>query len=103
MNRRRQPVPPPPAVSNPKFKFKALLYTAIFAACTITGTFYGAGLKTQQEWKTEKQKVQQATIDERIYMLESRKSELLKQKNELESKIGEIRKRIDAAAASTQT
>lgn len=28
-----------------------MLYTATFAAVTFTGTIYGAGLKTQQEWK----------------------------------------------------
>ncbi|KAK3996301.1 hypothetical protein QBC44DRAFT_318650 [Cladorrhinum sp. PSN332] len=92
--------PTPPVLSSKPPKWKAMLWTGLFAACTITGTFYGAGLKTQQEWKAEKQKVQEATIDERVSMLESRRSELVRQKNEIDSKIAEIRKRIDAAAAA---
>jgi hypothetical protein len=29
-----------------------MLYTATFTAVTVTGTIYGAGLKTQQEWQS---------------------------------------------------
>ena len=32
-------------------KYKAGVYTACFAAVTFTGTIYGAGLKTQKEFK----------------------------------------------------
>ncbi|KAK4161452.1 hypothetical protein QBC43DRAFT_97066 [Cladorrhinum sp. PSN259] len=85
----------------PPPKWKAMLWTGLFAACTITGTFYGAGLKTQQEWKAEKEKVQEATIDERVSMLESRRFELVRQQNELLSKIEQVRGRIDATAAAS--
>ncbi|EGS22690.1 uncharacterized protein CTHT_0011630 [Thermochaetoides thermophila DSM 1495] len=70
-------------------KWKLWLYTGVFTAVTVTGTIYGAGLKTQQEWKAEKKRVLEASVEEKIAILEDRKAELVRQKNDLEAKLEE--------------
>ncbi|KAK4172625.1 hypothetical protein QBC36DRAFT_71151 [Triangularia setosa] len=76
-------------------RWKRLIWTGAFAATAFTGSIYGAGLKTQKEWKEEKQKVQELTTDEKVAMLESSKGELWKQKVSLEQKLGEVRRRME--------
>ncbi|KAL2020499.1 hypothetical protein VTK56DRAFT_8384 [Thermocarpiscus australiensis] len=76
-------------------KWKYMLWTVAFAAVTFTGTIYGAGLKTQQQWKAEKKRIQEASVDEKVSMLETQRAELLKQKREIEAKLAEVRARMD--------
>ncbi|EAQ90006.1 predicted protein [Chaetomium globosum CBS 148.51] len=68
-------------------KIRRIILTVSFAAVIFTGTIYGAGLKTQQEWKAEKKKVQEASVDEKVAMLERQKLDMLRQKTEIESKV----------------
>ncbi|KAK3298158.1 uncharacterized protein B0H64DRAFT_384274 [Chaetomium fimeti] len=75
-------------------KTRRIILTLAFAAVTFTGTIYGAGLKTQQEWKAEKKKVQEATVDDKVAMLERQKLDMLRQKTEIEGKLAEIRARM---------
>lgn len=59
---------------------------------------YGAGLKTQQEWKAEKKKVQEASVDDKVAMLEQQKRDVMRQKTEIERKLGELRARMKEKA-----
>ncbi|KAK4125126.1 hypothetical protein N657DRAFT_355166 [Parathielavia appendiculata] len=77
-------------------KWRRIILTVAFASVTITGTIYGAGLKTQQEWKAEKQKVQEAGADEKIAILSQHKADLERQRGEIEGKLAELRARIKA-------
>jgi hypothetical protein len=53
--RRRRPPPPAPLteaeIAAQKLKYRRIIWTVAFAAVIITGSIYGAGLKTQREWK----------------------------------------------------
>ncbi|KAL2161131.1 hypothetical protein VTH06DRAFT_8350 [Thermothelomyces fergusii] len=84
----------PADIAEQKLKVKRIIYTVGFAAVTITGTIYGAGLKTQQEWKASKRKLQEATVDEKVAMLEAQKLDLLRQKEEIERKLADLRARM---------
>ncbi|KAF2464893.1 uncharacterized protein BDR25DRAFT_241340 [Lindgomyces ingoldianus] len=66
------------------------IMTGAVAAITVTGTIYGAGLKTRQELKQEKRRVLEATPEERIAQLEVARSELVTKKNELERKMASV-------------
>lgn len=61
---------------------------------TVTGTIYGAGLKTQKEWKEEKHKVQESTVQEKIETLVNRRAQLFKTKVEIEQKLADVRERM---------
>jgi hypothetical protein len=108
---------------------------------TFTGTIYGAGLKTQQEWKAvskhpfssppftqrthgpsssldmyihfdgivclhgvqEKQKVQEASADEKIALLSQHRADLMRQKWEIEGKLAELRARMKGNAEAGES
>ncbi|KXX77200.1 hypothetical protein MMYC01_206388 [Madurella mycetomatis] len=89
-----------PSKRGPPPKWKRMIWTAAFAAVTFTGTIYGAGLKTQREWKAEKQKIQEATADDKVAMLEQRRADLMRQKGEIEGKLAMVRARMEVAAAA---
>ncbi|KAI1351244.1 hypothetical protein F5Y01DRAFT_126991 [Xylaria sp. FL0043] len=74
---------------------KRMIWTGAFAAVTIVGSIYGAGLKTQQEYRAEKKKVLETPIEERIATLEARRAQLESQKRPLERKREELRLRIE--------
>ncbi|OTB07348.1 hypothetical protein M426DRAFT_8725 [Hypoxylon sp. CI-4A] len=84
--------PPPPAGPN----LKRLIWTGAFAAITIVGAIYGAGLKTQQEYKQEKQKIVEASVEDRVRNLEQRRAALVTQRAPLERKLAELQARIRA-------
>ncbi|KAI1744509.1 hypothetical protein F4680DRAFT_443784 [Xylaria scruposa] len=73
---------------------KRMIWTGAFAAVTIVGTIYGAGLKTQQEYHTEKKQVLKAPVEERIHALEARRAQLVTQRRPLEKKLEELRLRV---------
>ncbi|KAI0862905.1 hypothetical protein F4860DRAFT_512504 [Xylaria cubensis] len=73
---------------------KRMIWTGAFAAVTIVGTIYGAGLKTRQEYHTEKKQVLEAPIEERIRTLETRRAQLVTQRRPLEKKLEELRLRV---------
>ncbi|KAK3396158.1 hypothetical protein B0T20DRAFT_454799 [Sordaria brevicollis] len=83
-----------PKEQQPFNKWKAAIWTLAFTAVTVTGTIYGAGLKTQKEWEEEKQKVQEATVEEKIETLVNRRAQLFKTKVEIEQKLADVRERI---------
>ncbi|EMR72297.1 hypothetical protein UCREL1_658 [Eutypa lata UCREL1] len=73
-----------------------IIWTGAFAAVTIVGAIYGAGLKTQQEYKSEKKQVVQASVEDRIAVLENRRATLMSQKIPLDNKLAGLRKRMEA-------
>ncbi|KAI1300481.1 hypothetical protein F5Y03DRAFT_229538 [Xylaria venustula] len=86
---------------------KRLIWTGAFAAVTIVGSIYGAGLKTQQEYHAEKKQILETPIEERISALEAHRARLVTQKRPLERKRDELRLRIqkqqNEASQSTDT
>ncbi|KAI0384545.1 hypothetical protein F5Y04DRAFT_277919 [Hypomontagnella monticulosa] len=104
---RRGAAPPPkiPSSSAGGISPKRLVWTGAFAAVTIVGAIYGAGLKTQQEFHSEKQKIIESTPEDRIRDLEARRAALVTQKMPLERKLRDLRVRMekDAAAAAAAT
>ncbi|OTA95423.1 hypothetical protein M434DRAFT_64359, partial [Hypoxylon sp. CO27-5] len=75
---------------------KRIIWTGAFAAVTIVGAIYGAGLKTQQEYKEEKKRIIEASPEDRIRALEDRRAVLVRERAPLERKLGEVRARIKA-------
>jgi hypothetical protein len=67
--------------------------TGAVAAVTITGTIYGATLKSEQDVKKEKKRVLQATPEERIEQLEVARRDLVVKKTEMERKIATFHER----------
>ncbi|KAK0612329.1 hypothetical protein B0T17DRAFT_543285 [Bombardia bombarda] len=79
-----------------------MVYTGAFAASVFMGTIYGAGLKTQQEWKEEKKKVVEATTAEKLSLLDQRRSQLMKQKIDLDIKLADLHARMKKRAKEEQ-
>lgn len=71
-------------------KIRRFVMTGAVFAITATGVWYGAGLKTQQEFKKEKKILLEASPEERIAQLESAKARLMSKKLEMERKIAEV-------------
>ncbi|KAK6839527.1 hypothetical protein PG990_011148 [Apiospora arundinis] len=101
---RRGPAPTPPPPSTPLRTattptVKRLIWTGAFAAVTIVGAIYGAGLKTKQEFQAEKQQIIESTPEDRIKDLEHRRGVLMSQKIPLERKLDDLRSRMQAKEA----
>ncbi|KAI0848176.1 hypothetical protein F5Y00DRAFT_239335 [Daldinia vernicosa] len=75
---------------------KRVIWTGAFAAVTIVGAIYGAGLKTQAEFQQEKRKIVEATPEDRIRGLEARRAALVAQKAPFERKLADVRARMSA-------
>ncbi|KAI0403586.1 hypothetical protein F4802DRAFT_598980 [Xylaria palmicola] len=82
---------------------KRVIWTGAFAAVTIVGAIYGAGLKTQQEYQAEKKQVLESPVEERIRALEARRAQLLTQKRPLENKLEQLRLRVQKQEGSAET
>ncbi|KAI0548449.1 hypothetical protein F4679DRAFT_317282 [Xylaria curta] len=93
----------PPSVRGSWTTPKRMIWTGAFAAVTIVGTIYGAGLKTQQEYRTEKKQVLEAPVEERIRTLEARRAQLVSQRRPLEKKLEELRLRVQKEDEAPKT
>lgn len=82
------------AAAAQRTKVKRFIWAGSFAAITIVGTIYGAGLKSQQEYKSEVEKYVHAGVEEQIAILEHRKQALVSQKAPLEEKLEALRGRM---------
>ncbi|KAF2029040.1 hypothetical protein EK21DRAFT_113262 [Setomelanomma holmii] len=69
------------------------IMTGAVAAVTITGTIYGATLKSEQDVKKQKKIVLEATPEERIEQLELARRDLVVKKTEMERKIATFHER----------
>ncbi|KAF9698175.1 hypothetical protein EKO04_003687 [Ascochyta lentis] len=63
------------------------ILTGAVAAITVTGTIYGAGLKSDREVKAERKRYQQASPEEIISQLQIARDNLVIKKKEMERKI----------------
>ncbi|KAF2745944.1 hypothetical protein M011DRAFT_380165, partial [Sporormia fimetaria CBS 119925] len=68
--------------------------TGSVAAITIVGSIYGAGLKSKHEFKQEKQRIMEATPEEKLAQLETVRAELVLQKNQMDRKLQQVKARI---------
>ncbi|KAI1495805.1 hypothetical protein F5X99DRAFT_103262 [Biscogniauxia marginata] len=100
---RRGPVAPPPRAGSAGgigvggisgLTMKRMIWTGAFAAVAIAGAIYGAGLKTQQEYKAEKKQIIETSVENRVRDLEERRAGLVAQRLPIERKLGELRTRI---------
>ncbi|KAL1311251.1 hypothetical protein AAFC00_001440 [Neodothiora populina] len=64
--------------------------TGSVAAITMTGAWYGAGLKTQHEFKQEVQARKEASAAERIAQLEVSRTELARKRIAIQKKLDEL-------------
>ncbi|KAF2830050.1 hypothetical protein CC86DRAFT_285279 [Ophiobolus disseminans] len=69
------------------------IMTGAVAAVTMTGTFYGATLKSDQDVQKQKKAVLLATPEERIAQLEVARQNLVSKKFEMERKIAMFHER----------
>ncbi|KAF2798536.1 hypothetical protein K505DRAFT_357457 [Melanomma pulvis-pyrius CBS 109.77] len=66
------------------------ILTASITIITATGAIYGAGLKSNHELKQERKRRQEATPEDMITQLEAVRSNLVREKTELEIKIAKF-------------
>ncbi|KAJ1325562.1 hypothetical protein MN608_08756 [Microdochium nivale] len=85
--------PPAPTAQG----IKRIIWTGAFAAVTFVGAIYGAGLKTQQDYKAEKTKIIEATPEDRIAQLQARRSTLVSQRIPVQRKLDDLHARMRAA------
>lgn len=76
--------------------WKRYTVTGLFATVIISGAIWGATLKMKQEAKAETRKVLEATVDERVLILEQRREYLMKQKDEIQAKLDGLHARMKA-------
>ncbi|KXH51266.1 hypothetical protein CSIM01_09656 [Colletotrichum simmondsii] len=68
--------------------------TAGCAAIIFTGATYGAGLKTQKEWKEERQSFWESPYDEQISLLQGQRGRLVTERRKWERKLEYLDERI---------
>ncbi|CAG8890383.1 unnamed protein product [Penicillium egyptiacum] len=78
---------PPPNI-------KRLVLTAAVVSITITGTLYGAGLKTNQEIAETAKQRQESTFDEQKTALQGMRSNLIARKGIIENQIRDLDARM---------
>ncbi|KAL1585886.1 hypothetical protein WHR41_05004 [Cladosporium halotolerans] len=71
-------------------KTRRFVLTGAVAAITATGTWYGAGLKTQQERNHEKEVIREASVSEKLQQMETRRDQLARRRDELQAKIDQV-------------
>ncbi|KAI0476432.1 hypothetical protein GGR56DRAFT_674901 [Xylariaceae sp. FL0804] len=89
-----------PPVRTPRPRYQIMIVTGAFAAAIIAGSIYGAGLKTQQEFKEEKRRILEAPPEVRLRELEARRADLARQAAPIERKLETHRAEMRAAAAA---
>ncbi|KAL4898773.1 hypothetical protein BDV59DRAFT_197644 [Aspergillus ambiguus] len=79
--------------TNPKTR--RLVLTGAVTAITIAGSLYGAGIKTGQEVTQTVQKTREATIDERIALLQGTRQDLASKKQLVERQLQDLDAKIE--------
>ncbi|KAI1263357.1 hypothetical protein F5Y18DRAFT_429043 [Xylariaceae sp. FL1019] len=85
----------PSSINISGLTLKRLIWTGAFAAVTMVGAIYGAGLKSQQEYKAEKRHIIEESPEERIRALEHRRAQLRMARLPLERKLEKVRRRVE--------
>lgn len=78
---------------------KRVIWTGAFAAVTFVGAIYGAGLKTRQDYRQERQRIVELPAEDRVRGLQERRDALVRERRPLEKKLGELRERMRAQEA----
>ncbi|KAJ5194465.1 hypothetical protein N7491_001803 [Penicillium cf. griseofulvum] len=78
---------PPPNI-------KRLILTTAVVSITITGTLYGAGLKTQKEIAETAKQRQESTFDEQTKALQNMRSNLVARRGIIENQIRDLDARV---------
>ncbi|KAF2860782.1 hypothetical protein K470DRAFT_246723 [Piedraia hortae CBS 480.64] len=73
---------------------RPLLLTVCCAAITVTGAWYGAGLKIREEKAKEREEYAQTSVAEKIRKLEDFKAGLVRQRSEIEEKVARINEKV---------
>ncbi|CAI7617827.1 unnamed protein product [Penicillium bialowiezense] len=73
---------------------KRLILTTAVVSITITGTLYGAGLKTNEEIAQTKKKQEESTFDEQYKALHGMRSNLVARRGILENQIQDLDARV---------
>ncbi|KAJ5325837.1 hypothetical protein N7541_011327 [Penicillium brevicompactum] len=73
---------------------KRLILTTAVVSITITGTLYGAGLKTNEEIAQTKKRQEESTFDEQYRALQGMRSNLVARKGILENQIQDLDARV---------
>jgi len=84
-------------------KIRRIVWTGSIAAVTATGAWYGAGLKAKEEYKVISQQRREATVDEKIAILNEQRSALIAKKLGLEKKIEQLDARKHGASYAQST
>ncbi|KAI1403148.1 hypothetical protein F4819DRAFT_484935 [Hypoxylon fuscum] len=98
------PTPPPKipgagAAAPSGVNLKRVIWTGAFAAVTFVGAIYGAGLKTRQDYRQERQRIVELPAEDRVRGLQERRDALVRERRPLEKKLGELRERMRAQEA----
>lgn len=80
--------------------FRRVVLTGAVALITVVGAITGASLKADNEAVTQRQKVQEMPIAERIAMIDARRAELLRTKADLDRKLDRLQARMSGDTAA---
>ncbi|KAM0709417.1 hypothetical protein Q7P35_003455 [Cladosporium inversicolor] len=69
---------------------RRVVLTGAVAAITATGTWYGAGLKTQQERNQDKKTTLEAAATDQLAQMEALRAQLVNRRDELQAKIDQL-------------
>lgn len=81
---------------------RRVVLTGAVALITVVGAITGASLKSDKEAVTQRQKVQEMPIAERVAMIDARRAELLRTKADLERKLARLQARMNSDAAAKE-
>lgn len=79
--------------------FRRVVLTGAVALITVVGAITGASLKADNEAVTQRHKVQEMPIADRIAMIDARRAELLRTKADLDRKLERLQARMSDTAA----
>ncbi|KAI7785763.1 hypothetical protein LA080_006329 [Diaporthe eres] len=82
--------------------FRRVVLTGAVALITVVGAITGASLKADKNVVTQKQKVQEMPIADRIAMIDARRAELLRTKADLDRKLTRLQARMSSDAAAKE-
>ncbi|KAG6367049.1 hypothetical protein INS49_001231 [Diaporthe citri] len=82
--------------------FRRVVLTGAVALITAVGAITGASLKGDKDVVTQRQKVQEMPIAERIAMIDARRAELLRAKADLDRKLARLQARMSGDAAAKE-
>ncbi|PKS12094.1 hypothetical protein jhhlp_001391 [Lomentospora prolificans] len=82
-------------------KVRSAVWATGMAIIIIAGTWWGAGLRTNQDYEKEKKRILEAPVEEKIAVLEAQKKHLYSQQSLLQQKLdtfhAHVKEREEAA------